>query len=296
MKTKKPIRKLPLKKHLHRQVKLAVVPHKSNQYRPHLIRRYGLVAIFVGVIGLQLGYNVTTTGTVLGDKASITVAALLNGTNDARRSHNLNDIQLNQQLNQAAYLKANDMFAQQYWAHTAPDGTEPWKWFAQAGYDYARAGENLAKNFYTAESATQAWLNSPEHRANILEPGYKDVGFAVVSGNLDDKPATIVVALYGQPATEGVAGVQSTVATASTPTGGIVTQLGMAVQSMTPAVLGSMLLLSFATGIAVMAHMYRQKLPKVMRQSWYRHHGAIKAGGMLTVMVVMLALYSGGQI
>ena len=46
-------------------LKLTFVPHKKNGYNPHLIRRYGLIAIVFIVIGLQLGYNGAKTGDVL---------------------------------------------------------------------------------------------------------------------------------------------------------------------------------------------------------------------------------------
>src|SRR5690606_39542643 len=63
-------------------------------------------------------------------------------------------------------------------------GTKPWHWLIEAEYGYTKAGENLAKNFYTAEAVTAAWMDSPDHRKNILEPDYTEVGFAVVSGEL----------------------------------------------------------------------------------------------------------------
>ncbi|MET0980376.1 MAG: CAP domain-containing protein, partial [Candidatus Saccharimonadales bacterium] len=258
-----------------------------------------LLAILVAVVGLHMTYNMTTSGTVLGDRASITATALLDDTNKVREKNGLNPIALNQQLNQAAYLKAQDMFKQQYWAHTAPDGTQPWKWFADAKYNYSFAGENLAKNFYTADAATAAWMVSPEHRANILSPDYTEVGFAVMSGPLMGEEATIVVALYAAPAIESVAGVQNSqnvVAATSGGSGGVVTQLGIAVQSLTPAAIGSVILLLFAAIVAFTAHLYRQKLPKPLRQSWYRHHGAYKMAGLSSVIVVVVTLYSGGQI
>jgi uncharacterized protein YkwD len=294
-------KKTSLTSKLHSHVKLAVVPHKANHYRPHLVRRAGLLAVLVAVIGLHMTYNMTTSGTVLGDRASITATALLDDTNKLRQQNGLQPITLNQQLNQAAYLKVQDMFKQQYWAHTAPDGTEPWKWLADAKYNYSVAGENLAKNFYTADAATAAWMNSPEHRANVLSVDYTEVGFAVMSGPLAGEETTIVVALYAAPAVEGVAGVQDTpsggVAAANIGrSGGVVTQLGVAVQSLTPAAVGSVVLLLFAAAVAFMAHMYRQKLPKPLRQSWYRHHGAYKMAGLSSVIIVVVALYGGGQI
>lgn len=290
-------KKLLFKQHLRRHVKLAVIPHKANQYQPHLIRRYGLVAVIVVVVGIQLLYNVSTTGTVLGDQASISAATLLKDTNDVRHDYQLPSLNLNQKLSQAAYLKAADMFTKQYWAHTSPEGTQPWKWFGDVGYNYSDAGENLAKNFHTPEAITTAWLGSPEHRANILGVNYSDVGFATVDGTLAGKPTTIVVALYGRQETPSVAGAQSTTA-ASTSSGpiGVVSRLGIAAQSMTPALIGSIILLGFVASIAFTTHLYRNKLPKSLRQSWRRHQGAIKFGGIFSIMIIMLFLYSGGQI
>jgi uncharacterized protein YkwD len=105
---------ISLKKRLRRHVKLAIVPHKANQYRPHLVRRYGLIAVLAVVVGVQMIYNTTTTGTVLGDKADISLAALVKGTNDVRRGHQVDELRVSQKLNQAAQLKAEDMFTRQY--------------------------------------------------------------------------------------------------------------------------------------------------------------------------------------
>ncbi|MFI5212535.1 MAG: CAP domain-containing protein [Candidatus Saccharimonadales bacterium] len=298
MKTNKKVNKkvVTLKKKLNRHIKMTFVPHKSNQYRPHLIRRYGLAVVVVLVIGLQVGYNFSTTGRVLGQKEAIATTDLLADTNTQRVANQLAPLQLDAKLSQAAFLKGQDMFAKQYWAHQAPDGTTPWHWFNQAGYNYAFAGENLAKNFTTADGATVAWMASPEHRANILDVNYTQVGFAVVDGSLDGKPASIIVALYGEPvsAIATTAGVQ-TVAPAPHSLD-FVTRLGVAVQSVSPAAIGALMLILLAIGVALMAHMYRAKLPKLLRQSWYRHHGLIKVGGMMSLCLIVLLLYSGGQI
>ncbi len=278
---------------------MVFVPHKGNQYRPHLIRRYGILAVLLLVIGIQAGYNVSTTGSVLGSKVTVTDSALLADTNSQRSAQNLPALNINSELSQAAYLKASDMFKQQYWAHVAPDGTTPWVWFSKVDYNYAYAGENLAKNFTTADAATAAWMASPEHKANILDTNYTDVGFAVVSGTLKGESALIIVALYGQPVGQKtVAGVATSTLSAPTLNNmSIVTRLGLAVQSLTPAALGSILLLIAVAGVAFTAHLYRNKLPKAfLTQSWYRHHGIIKVAGMMSLVVVIMAFYSGGQI
>lgn len=277
---------------------MVFVPHKGNQYRPHLIRRYGILVVLLLVIGVQAGYNVSTTGSVLGSKVTVTDSALLADTNSQRYVQNLPALNINPELSQAAYLKANDMFKQQYWAHVAPDGTTPWVWFSKVDYNYAYAGENLAKNFTTADAAMAAWMASPEHKANILDTHYTDVGFAVVSGTLKGQNTLIIVALYGQPVSQkAVAGVSTSTLSAPTLNSmSIVTRLGLAVQALTPAALGSILLLIAVAGVAFTAHLYRNKLPKNLRQGWYRHHGLIKVAGMMSLVVTIITIYGGGQI
>lgn len=281
----------------HRAIKLAIIPHKKNDYRPHLIRRYGIVAIALIVIGLQLGYNGATTGNVLGRESDITINSLLEQTNQTRIQAGAAPLKLNDKLDRAAYLKAQDMFAKQYWAHNAPDGTEPWKWFGDVNYNYDEAGENLAKNFTTTSAVMVAWMNSPEHKANVIKSDYQDVGFAVVSGELNDHPTSLVVALYGLSAESAVAGVQTSFAGA-VPTGqtNILTQFAVAFQSITPAATSGLALLAVAIIVAFLAHAYRRKLSKSLRQSWYRHHGLYKAVGMASLGLVVIFLYGGGQI
>lgn len=278
---------------------MTFVPHKANQYRPHLIRRYGITAMLIVIILAQVGYNLSTTGTVLGEKTVVTTEALLTDTNSERAKHELQPLVLDDTLSKAAQLKAEDMLRQQYWAHTAPDGTTPWQWFKSVGYSYSFAGENLAKNFRTADAVTTAWMGSSEHQANILNAQYSQVGFAVAEGTLEGKPVTLVVALYGAPksaqaATLGATAINS--APATNPSVGVMTRLGMAVQSMTPAALGSVVVMLIVALVAFMAHVYRNKLPKTLRQSWYRHHGLMKVGGMMSLCLIVVFLYSGGQI
>jgi len=286
----------PLKTRFRRHFKLAFVPHKANQYRPHATRRYGLAVVLVLVVGLQVGYNVGTTGSILGQDENISSVDLLNDTNARRAEEQLQPLQVSEELNQAAFLKAQDMLQKQYWAHTAPDGTQPWKWLGDVGYNYSHAGENLAKNFRSADAVTTAWMNSPEHRANVLSNNYDQVGFAVVDGTMNDKPISLVVAMYASRATPAVAGVVADFTPAQTQPVGFVSQLGLAVKSLTPAALGSVILLIIVTGVALAAHAYRNKLPKVFRKSWRLHHGAYKAAGLTSLMMVIVALYSGGQI
>lgn len=298
-KTKKPSRPKTIHKKVRRHVKMAVVPHRANQFRPHLIRRHGIAALLVVVVVTLFGSNWVSTGSVLGERADITAASLLAHTNVEREQRNMGALKYDKQLSEAAFLKAKDMFRQQYWAHVAPDGTTPWQWFARVGYNYAYAGENLAKNFRSTDTAMNAWMASDKHRDNILNPEYTEVGFAVVDGTLDGQQTTLIVALYGQPMSDTVVAGAEGVHVNSPPvvsTGGIMSQFGVMLQSASPAALGSAVFLLIAAVIALTAHAYRRRLPPAIRKSWRYHHGLYKATGLTALAIVLVALYSGGQI
>lgn len=289
---------MALKKRVHKRVKLAVVPHKANQFRPRAIGRWGIAVIVLAVLLAQGLYNGVITGNVLGAEAQVTPAGLVDATNKARAQQGEQPLVVNKKLSHAAQLKASSMFEQQYWAHIAPDGTTPWHWFSEAGYIYMDAGENLAKNFTTSDSTLSAWLASPTHRANVLKAEYKDVGFAVMSGTLDGKPTTLIVALYGTPDQAAVQGVAHTeLASGIDMPLSLMARIGLGLQALTPAAIASIVLLAVAANIALLAHIYRRKLPLGLRRSWYRHHGAYKAVGFVSLAVIIVFAYGGvGQI
>ena len=279
------------------KISLVIVPQRKNGYRPHLIRRYGLAMLVCVVIGLQFVYNGATTGNVMGVQSDITISSLLSQTNQSRAQAGRAPLNINNKLVKAAYLKAQDMFDKQYWAHNAPNGTQPWKWFGDVGYDYDMAGENLARGFTSTGAVMTAWLNSPEHKANILKNGYQDVGFAIVSGELDGQSTSLVVALYGLSAESAVAGAQTSLTeVASTGQINPLTQFAVAIQSVTPATIGGLILLALAIIVAFSAHINRRKLTKSLRQSWYRHHGFYKVMGLMSFSLIVVLMYGGGQI
>lgn len=288
----------PTKRPIHHKVKhrakLAVLPHSANDFRPHLIRWYGIAAMLIVVV-IAFASTHIQQGGVLGVRANITATGLLNDTNAERVKAGAPNLRYDEQLSTAAFYKAQDMLEKQYWAHNSPDGTTPWHWFAKAGYNYSFAGENLAKNFTSTQSTIAAWMASTHHRDNIVNKNYTDVGFAVVDGTLDGKPTTLVVALYGAPATS-VAGAAAATFSASSGTLNIISQIGLSLQSMSPAVLGSIVLLFVGAMIALLAHGYRKRMPLALRRSWKYHHGLYKAIGLSALAIVLVTLYSGGQI
>lgn len=190
-----------------------LLPSKKNNYHPIALRPAGL-SVFLGLlIVLQLAYNVFTAHQmqVLGYAIDINANDISAISNQQRSNAGIPVLIMNSQLSSAALAKANDMFAKNYWAHVAPDGKTPWAFITDAGYAYQTVGENLAKDFNTSSGVVNGWLNSFEHRANLLNANYQDVGYAVVNGNLLGSETTLVVAMYGVKATAPTA-----VATTST--------------------------------------------------------------------------------
>jgi len=136
---------------------------------------------------------------VLGYASNITISDLLKYTNQKREENGVAPLKLNAKLSAAAEKKAQDMFKDGYWAHVAPDGTQPWDFILSEGYEYIYAGENLAKNFSNSKEVVEAWFKSPSHKSNLIGANYDEVGFAVVNGVMDGYETTLVVQMFGRP-------------------------------------------------------------------------------------------------
>jgi len=189
-------------------VRVPVNHHKRkgqhHRQSGHYIKAYWPYLPVFAVLGLGIVLNGLigrTHHNVLGYSTNISNQVLLAETNGERLAHNASALQLNSQLTAAAQAKANDMATHNYWSHISPNGKQPWSFVAGSGYQYQAAGENLAYGFGTSDQVMTAWMHSPEHRDNILNANYQDVGFATanVANYQGTGPETVVVAMYGEP-------------------------------------------------------------------------------------------------
>jgi len=128
---------------------------------------------------VMAGIFVVNAGTVLA--SDITPANVEYLVNSERTYYGLHPLKVDTALNTAAQTKTTDMLRRNYFDHFA-HGLSPWDFIEKADYNYLYAGENLAMNFQTSEGMVSAWMNSPLHRANILNPDYTDMGIGVVKG------------------------------------------------------------------------------------------------------------------
>ncbi|MBI4030001.1 L,D-transpeptidase family protein [Candidatus Berkelbacteria bacterium] len=129
--------------------------------------------------------------------AHATTDELVNLINQDRSSIGLQSLNQDSALYQAAFSKAKDMLAGQYFEHTSPAGKTPWAFVLENGYDYAVAGENLAIDFKNDENAHFAFMRSAKHRANILNPDFEDVAVAEVKGEFENRQTTVIVEMFG---------------------------------------------------------------------------------------------------
>jgi uncharacterized protein YkwD len=119
-------------------------------------------------------------------------------TNQLRQDQGLPALIVNNKLNSSALAKANDMAANNYFGHADKLGNRMAYWIKAAGYNYLRAGENLAKGFSSPESTVAAWVNSPTHYANLLNSNYREIGVGITQGYLDGRLTTFVVQHFGE--------------------------------------------------------------------------------------------------
>lgn len=177
------------------------LPHPENKKRAHLISNKAIIVYCLLIVISTAIIRVVPTffPGVLGYASNISTKDLLNYTNNKRSEAGVSNLILNPKLTEAAQQKAKNMFEKGYWAHVAPDGTDPWDFILGQKYDYIYAGENLAKNFSNSKEVVQAWYNSPSHKSNLLSANYDEVGFAVVNGVLNGYETTLVVQMFGRP-------------------------------------------------------------------------------------------------
>jgi uncharacterized protein YkwD len=119
---------------------------------------------------------------------------VLQQLNAIRKLHNLAPLTIDPSLNRSASLHSDEMGLKGYFEHNSADGTLFWKriqrFYPSGTYTYWSVGENLLWSSPDVDPAhaMQLWMNSPEHRANILNPRWRQIG--VSSVHLDAAPGT----------------------------------------------------------------------------------------------------------
>ncbi|WP_120465149.1 CAP domain-containing protein [Paenibacillus aceti] len=102
--------------------------------------------------------------------------------NKERAAAGLEPLIVHTNLTKMAKDKAVDMYRNHYFEHTSPTYGSPFDMMDAYNITYLYAGENIAKGQRSAEEAVEDWMDSPGHRANILNPKYKLIGVGYYNG------------------------------------------------------------------------------------------------------------------
>src|SRR5699024_2132648 len=101
-------------------------------------------------------------------------------TNNERVNNGLEALQIDYEVSKVAREKSRDMAVNGYFDHNSPVYGSPFDMMRTYGITYRTAGENIAMGQRTPNEVVQAWMNSPGHRANILNPNFTHIGVGYV--------------------------------------------------------------------------------------------------------------------
>jgi uncharacterized protein YkwD len=145
----------------------------NSNYNLSLLARTAAVSSEIS----QNSPNASTASSPVPQSISNTfVNEVLNLTNTQRTQRGLQPLQLNQRLTNAAQGHSEDMALRDYFSHEGPNGSSIASRVIAAGYNYSRVGENIAAGYATAQEVVNSWMNSPGHKANILNPDFQEIG------------------------------------------------------------------------------------------------------------------------
>ncbi|MFF3327391.1 CAP domain-containing protein [Streptomyces sp. NPDC002889] len=111
--------------------------------------------------------------------ASGATARVLQLVNSERSKAGCSPVTLNAKLSKAALDHSKDMSSHTNMSHTGSDGSNPGDRITRAGYSWSTYGENVAYGYTTPESVMAGWMDSPGHKANILNCEFKEIGIGL---------------------------------------------------------------------------------------------------------------------
>ncbi len=135
-----------------------------------------------GLAGLarDFGVDVADAGAPAG--AAGLLGEVVDRTNAERARHGLPPFTVDARLTAAAQAHSADMVRRVFFAHESPDGRQVWDRVVAVGYAYRKVAENIAAGQRTADEVVSGWMDSPGHRANILDRDLTQIGVGRVEG------------------------------------------------------------------------------------------------------------------
>ncbi|TQR17151.1 hypothetical protein FG382_01190 [Psychrobacillus lasiicapitis] len=109
-------------------------------------------------------------------QVSSVIQQVVDLTNQERAKAGLKALQIDTKLTQSAQAKSQDMKDKNYFSHTSPTYGSPFDQMKSFGIMYNSAAENIAMGQRSAAEVVKAWMESPGHKANIMNPSYTHIG------------------------------------------------------------------------------------------------------------------------
>ncbi|MBI4050109.1 MAG: CAP domain-containing protein [Candidatus Doudnabacteria bacterium] len=170
------------------------IARQENNYRPPVLSYKAFLIYALVLLLLRLFLLAPPPA----EAAAVESGLIMNLINSERAARNIPTLLLSPALNTAADGKSSDMLARDYFAHIDPDGDYVWGRIVKAGYaPYKILGENLAIDFSTSEGMVKAWVDSPTHRANMLNTDFIDQGLKTLYGNFQERYTNVTTSLFG---------------------------------------------------------------------------------------------------
>lgn len=110
-------------------------------------------------------------------------AEVLRLVNIERSKSGLRPLSMNWELSRIARYKSQDMINKNYFSHISPTYGSPFNMMENFGLKFSAAGENIAMGQKTPAEVVTAWMNSPGHRANILNTSYTQLGVGLAKSS-----------------------------------------------------------------------------------------------------------------
>lgn len=178
------------------------LPTPCNNYRPHILHPkrlafHALSAVVIKVIVAAFIFTFPVQAWLSPDILYQQGQKIVELTNQIRINLNLHTLTENESLQRAALAKAENMMVNEYFAHVGPDDRSLRDWLYEAGYPFSTAGENLAIGFSSAEDVVNAWVNSPTHYSNLIDPDFTEIGVGAVSGSYEGHETTLIAQYFG---------------------------------------------------------------------------------------------------
>ncbi|WP_298787080.1 CAP domain-containing protein [uncultured Marinococcus sp.] len=160
----------------------ALMEENSNIQNPNVINVGQSIAIPESESSSSESSSAETSEAVSSQSESEFEQEVVRLTNEVRAENGLEPVEADSSLQSVADAKSQDMIENDYFAHESPTYGSPFEMMQEFGVSYDGAGENIAAGQDTPQDVVDAWMDSPGHRDNILNPDFTHIAIGYEEG------------------------------------------------------------------------------------------------------------------